>query len=127
MLCQFCLDDLIEIREEWEEATEGESLLEVRTSVGLLLNDVCNALALSPAQRFEVLGERLAGEIGLSFSMSLAQALVYAVDGDLPVNQTVKTFEGYQLTYTGSRVILDAGGKQMVWRKLHQQIPANVP
>jgi len=54
---------LTEIRQEWELAAEGESLLNVRGNVGLLLADFVVALGLPPVETVQVLGAELAGEL----------------------------------------------------------------
>jgi len=35
---------------EWHEATDGENLEDVKTSVKLILDDVCNSLGIEPEQ-----------------------------------------------------------------------------
>lgn len=47
---------------EWSEANEG-SLLEAKTSVGLMMADVLNALNLSAEEKALVLGESLYREL----------------------------------------------------------------
>ena len=49
---------LANIRCEWEEAACGSSLIEVDTSVGLLLSDIVNALELTTEERTAVLGHK---------------------------------------------------------------------
>jgi len=50
---------------EWEDATDGESLIEAQASVGLLLADVIKALDLSQEETALVLGVELYAELGL--------------------------------------------------------------
>ncbi len=50
---------LANIRQEWEVAAEGESLVDISTSVGLLLLDVAVRLGMSPSEQKTVLGTRL--------------------------------------------------------------------
>ena len=50
---------LATIRREWEVAAEGESLVQVQTSVGLLLLDVAAKLGLTQEEQKSVLGARL--------------------------------------------------------------------
>jgi hypothetical protein len=57
------VDDLARIRMEWQAATEGASLVEVKASVGLLLADVVKALKLGPDEQIAVLGEDLLKEL----------------------------------------------------------------
>ena len=54
---------LAEIREEWQQATNGTSLLSVETPVGLLLNDIANKLQLTPQERHVFLGGRLISDV----------------------------------------------------------------
>lgn len=59
---------LAALRAEWQAACEGVSLLEVECSVGYLLNDVTNAIGLSPCDREVVLGAELLHELDGVFS-----------------------------------------------------------
>lgn len=56
------LDALAGLREEWEDAAEGESLLDMNASVGLMLLDIATKLGLTPAERLFFLGSRLDAE-----------------------------------------------------------------
>jgi hypothetical protein len=47
------------IREEWEEAANGKNPIELKGSVGLLLNDVVNAIGLEPDEKASILGTRI--------------------------------------------------------------------
>jgi hypothetical protein len=51
------------IREEWEEAANGMNPIEVKGSVGLLLNDVVNAIGLEPDEKASILGPRLSKDL----------------------------------------------------------------
>ena len=53
------IGSLARLREEWEEAVDGESLIDVQTSFGLLLGDVVMLLGLSADEQVAVLGEEL--------------------------------------------------------------------
>jgi hypothetical protein len=53
------LNKLTRMRQEWEEAADGESLLSTKGSVGHILADVTKALELSEDERLEVLGANL--------------------------------------------------------------------
>lgn len=53
---------LARLREEWHEAVDGESLIDVQASVGLLLGDVVMLLGLSADEQVAVLGEELRRE-----------------------------------------------------------------
>ena len=50
---------LARLCEEWREAVDGESLIQVQISVGLLLGDVVMLLGLSADEQTAVLGEEL--------------------------------------------------------------------
>jgi len=54
---------LANIRQEWGQAANGESLIEVKGSVGLLLADLVMAIDLNPAEQVEVLGADLVEEL----------------------------------------------------------------
>jgi hypothetical protein len=53
------IENLATLRQEWEAAAEGDSLLDISASVGLMLLDVAARLGLTPAERAFLLGERL--------------------------------------------------------------------
>jgi len=54
---------LAELRQEWQQATNGGSLLKVETPVGLLLADVADRLGLSSQERHVFLGGKLINEV----------------------------------------------------------------
>lgn len=54
---------LAELREEWQQATKGGSLLKVETPVGLLLADIADKLKLTAQERYMFLGGRLINEV----------------------------------------------------------------
>jgi hypothetical protein len=54
---------LARFRKEWEEAAEGDSLLDLEVSVGLLLADLAMALNLTPHELSQALGENLVDEL----------------------------------------------------------------
>jgi hypothetical protein len=54
---------LAELREEWQEAVRGGSLLKVETPVGLLFADIAEKLGLTGQERHVVLGGRLINEV----------------------------------------------------------------
>jgi hypothetical protein len=61
--CEHILSALAHFREEWEDLAEGESLMTVRSSVGLILVDIANSLGLLPEEQGQVLGETLSIEL----------------------------------------------------------------
>ena len=56
------LENLSVLRQEWEQAAGGDSLLNVPASVGLLLFDVTARLGLTQEEQAQVLGEQLFSE-----------------------------------------------------------------
>jgi hypothetical protein len=54
---------LAELREEWQQATKGGSLLKVETPVGLLLADIADRLELTSQERHMFLGGKLINEV----------------------------------------------------------------
>lgn len=54
---------LAELRKEWQAAVMGANLLEVKTPVGLLFNDIANRLQLSPQERHVLLGSELMNDV----------------------------------------------------------------
>ena len=54
---------LAELRKEWQAAVMGVNLLEVKTPVGLLFNDIANRLQLSPQERHVLLGSELMNDV----------------------------------------------------------------
>jgi hypothetical protein len=56
------LENLVTLRQEWEDAASEDSLLDISASVGLMLLDIATRLSLTPAERALFLGERLEQE-----------------------------------------------------------------
>lgn len=54
---------LAKIREEWQLAAAGESLLDMEANVGLMLADIVNSFGLSPQEQTQVLGKELFDEL----------------------------------------------------------------
>ena len=54
---------LAKLRDEWQKAANGGSLLKVETPVGLLLADIAEKLELNPQERHVFLGGRLINEV----------------------------------------------------------------
>lgn len=54
---------LAEIRREWEKMVQGKSLIDVKASVGLLLEDIADRLQLSSQERYAMLGGKLINEV----------------------------------------------------------------
>jgi hypothetical protein len=54
---------LAKLRYEWQQAANGESLLDMDANVGLMLADIVNSLGLTPQEQARVLGKELLGEL----------------------------------------------------------------
>jgi hypothetical protein len=54
---------LASLREEWQAAVNGGSLLKVETPVGLLFADIVEKLELTSQERHVILGGRLINEV----------------------------------------------------------------
>ncbi len=50
MTIETIIQNLRNIVAEWKEASEGENLEDVKASVKLIMNDVCNSLDIEPEQ-----------------------------------------------------------------------------
>jgi len=50
MTIETIVQNLRNIVAEWHEATDGENLEDVKASVKLILDDVCNSLGIEPEQ-----------------------------------------------------------------------------
>jgi hypothetical protein len=57
------VESLALLRKEWEAAAEGESLLNIEGSVGLLLFDIVNRLELTVEEQRVLLGKDLFDEM----------------------------------------------------------------
>ena len=64
------IDALTQIRQEWEQAADGQSLVDVQGSVGLLFADVAVAIGLTPEETKHVFGANLSGELTNWFHQS---------------------------------------------------------
>ncbi len=56
---QNALENLSTLRQEWEASAEGQSLIRVSGSVGLMLFDVTTKLGLTAEEQALVLGDQL--------------------------------------------------------------------
>ena len=54
---------LADFRIEWQKTAEGKSLMEVEAPVGLILADIADRLALTPQERYAMLGGKLINHI----------------------------------------------------------------
>ncbi len=57
------IESLTHMREEWEMAADGNSLLKVKGSVGLMLADFANALGLTTQEQSTVFGETMTSQL----------------------------------------------------------------
>jgi hypothetical protein len=51
------------MREEWQQAAQGISLLQMEANVGLILADLVHSLGLSAQEQTQVLGQELFAEM----------------------------------------------------------------
>ena len=56
------MENLSILRQEWEQAADGVSLINIPASVGLLLFDVTTRLGLTQEEQTQVLGDQLFNE-----------------------------------------------------------------
>ena len=54
---------LSRIRQEWQDAADGKSLVEVDGNMGMLLADLLNGIGLGTSEQVQVLGKDLFQEI----------------------------------------------------------------
>ena len=57
------IDALAKLRQEWQQAVEGQSLVCVNASVGLMLADFVMAIGLTKDEQVQALGEDLVNEL----------------------------------------------------------------
>lgn len=57
------ISSLTAVRQEWQQAAAGASLLEMEANVGLMLADLVNSLGLSIQEQNQVLGQDLFAEV----------------------------------------------------------------
>ncbi len=60
----FVVDALAGLRQEWQEAVDGNNLVDIRASVGLLLADVVMSIGLDTVEQLQVFGADLTHELG---------------------------------------------------------------
>jgi len=53
------ISTLSRLRQEWQEATDGASLLETNGNIGLVLADLINGLGLNAEEQCRILGNDL--------------------------------------------------------------------
>jgi hypothetical protein len=57
------ISTLTRLRQEWQEATDGVSLLETSGNIGLVLADLINGFGLNAEDQCRILGTRLYHEL----------------------------------------------------------------
>ena len=57
------VQSLADFRREWQKIAQGQSLVEVQASVGLLFADIADRLDLSPQERHVMLGGKLTNQV----------------------------------------------------------------
>jgi hypothetical protein len=65
------LESLASLRQDWEKAANGESLLHIEGSVGLILHDFAANLNLTVEERQLLLGASLSEEVSAFFEMQM--------------------------------------------------------
>lgn len=66
---------LAQLREEWQQAAKGGSLLKVEAPVGLLLADIADRLELTSQERYAFLGGRLINEVEVRMEQRIVRKL----------------------------------------------------
>ena len=57
------IESLAKFRQEWQILADGQNLLDVQVSVGLILADITNRLELTEQERVVVLGRKLIDQV----------------------------------------------------------------
>ena len=57
------VQSLADFRREWQKMSEGNSLVEIQASVGLMFSDIADRLELNPQERHTMLGGRLINQV----------------------------------------------------------------
>ena len=65
------LESLASLRQDWEKAANGESLLHIEGSVGLILHDFAAKLNLGVEERQLLLGVSLSEELSAFLAMQM--------------------------------------------------------
>lgn len=66
---------LAQLREEWQQATKGGSLLKIETPVGLLLADIADRMELTSQERYVMLGGKLINEVDALMEQRVSRKL----------------------------------------------------
>ena len=65
------LESLVSLRQDWEKAANGESLLHIEGSVGLILHDFATKLNLTLEERQLLFGASLSEELSAFLAMQI--------------------------------------------------------
>ena len=57
------IQSLGEFRREWQQMVDGQNLVDVQASVGLLFADIADRLELNPQERHVMLGGKLINQV----------------------------------------------------------------
>jgi hypothetical protein len=57
------VNTLSRIRQEWQDAADGKSLIEIEGNMGMLLADLINGIGLKTSEQVQVLGKDLFQEM----------------------------------------------------------------
>ena len=69
------VQSLADFRREWQKLVEGQNLVEVQASVGLLFADIADRLDLSPQERHVMLGGKLTNQVNSIMEERITPAL----------------------------------------------------
>lgn len=70
------VEALAMFRDEWQSSTGGQSLVEINSSIGLLLSDIAKCLDLSSQERNIILGKKLVDEIDTEIKRPLSMEII---------------------------------------------------
>jgi hypothetical protein len=69
------VQSLADFRREWQKLMDGQNLVDVQASVGLMLADVADQLELNPQERHVMLGGKLINQVNAMMQERVSLAL----------------------------------------------------
>ena len=69
------VQSLADFRREWQKLMDGQNLVDVQASVGLMLADVADRLELNPQERHVMLGGKLINQVNAMLEERVAVEL----------------------------------------------------
>ena len=69
------VQSLADFRREWQKLMDGQNLVDVQASVGLMLADVADRLELGPQERHVMLGGKLINQVNAMMEERVALEL----------------------------------------------------